>query len=66
MTIDVVWAGTQWSCTPVTAPDPEPSPLRVIAYSQNDPRWKNQIYAGNTTFGTNFNRHLVSCTTNSA
>lgn len=52
MTIDVVWSNVRYVCMPVAEPDPEPNPLRVIAMSQNDPRWKHQVYAGNTTFGT--------------
>jgi hypothetical protein len=28
----------------------DPEPPRVVAYSQNDPRWANEVYAGGTTF----------------
>jgi len=30
---------------------PSPEPTEIIAYSQNDPRWKDLVYAGGTTFG---------------
>jgi len=53
MTIDVVWGDARYVCVPAPEPEPTPDPaLRVIAYSQNDPRWKHQVYAGGTTFGT--------------
>lgn len=44
MTIDVVWAGARYTCTPVVEPEPEPPPVipeppRVIAFSQRDARW---------------------------
>ena len=48
MSFPVVWAGTRYTCTPAPL---LPSQLKVIAYSQNDPRWKSLVYAGNTTFG---------------
>lgn len=48
MAVDVVWDGRQYSCTPLVEPTPEH--LRVVAMSQNDPQWANQIYAGGTTF----------------
>ena len=59
MTIAVMWDGQSYSCTPcgctlLTEPQPEPdpevAPVRVVAYSQRDSRWANQIYAGDATF----------------
>jgi hypothetical protein len=54
VTIAVVWDGRLYSCTPLVEPQPEPEPEpahgRVIAYSQRDPRWASQVYAGGTTF----------------
>ena len=54
MTIAVMWDGQSYSCTPLTEPqpgsDPEVAPVRVVAYSQRDSRWANQIYAGDATF----------------
>lgn len=34
--------------TVITPPSP---PIEIKPYSQNDPRWKNEIYAGGSTFG---------------
>ena len=62
MTIDVVWAGTQWSCTPVTAPDPEPSPFRVLAYSQRDSRWRYARMGGTPQTVGGMGCALVSAT----
>jgi hypothetical protein len=45
--IPVKWGNERYLCTIVT----KPPALQVIAYSQNDPRWRNEIYAGDTTFG---------------
>lgn len=41
MSVDLVWAGARYVCTPAPEPDPAPapSPLRVIGFSQRDPRW---------------------------
>jgi hypothetical protein len=54
-TLDLVINGARYVCAATaTPPDPEPptpEPLRVVAYSQNDPKWKSLVYAGATTFG---------------
>jgi len=52
MTLDLVLDGTRYVCSlaPEPEPEPTPEPPRVIAYSQRDPRWAGQVYAGNTTF----------------
>ena len=51
MTIDVVWDGKAYACELVGDAPPTPEPLRVVAYSQNDPRWRNEVYASRLTFG---------------
>lgn len=53
MTIDVVWDDRRYACVPAPEPGPDPEPRpQVIAYSQNDPRWAQTVYAGNTTFAS--------------
>ena len=54
MTLALVLDGTRYVCTPAPqpGPDPEATPIRVIAYSQRDPRWAGQVYAGGETFGS--------------
>jgi len=53
MTIPVRWGCVDYLCTlvPEAGPDPDPAPVRVTAYSQNDERWALQYYAGGVTFG---------------
>jgi len=46
--IPVVWNGTSYLCT-VNVVEPEPVP--IIAYSQNDLLWRDQIYSHSLTFG---------------
>ena len=48
MTIAVVWDGRLYSCAPLVepGPDPDPAPVRVIAYSQRDDRWRNAHMGG--------------------
>jgi hypothetical protein len=44
----VTWDGVRYICTPVI--DVEPHPAALVPYSQNDPRWRNQVYAHSLTF----------------
>jgi hypothetical protein len=54
-TLDLVIDGKRYKAEAVVEAEPPaasvPAPSTLIAYSQNDTRWKNQIYAGSTTFG---------------
>jgi len=52
VTLELILDGTRYTCALATEPEPEPVERpAVVAYSQNDPRWRAQIYAGGTTFG---------------
>ena len=60
MTIDMLWGGARYTCTPVSLqedattgklPDTNRERPRVLAYSQNDERWALDYYAGGETFG---------------
>jgi hypothetical protein len=50
MTVAVVWDGRLYSCAPLVEQAPTVASA-LILYSQCDPRWVSQIYAGSTTFG---------------
>ena len=45
----MTWGGVRYSCTVVT--ESQPAPSTIIAFSQNDPLWRDQIYAHSFTFG---------------
>ena len=46
--VDLVWGGVRYVCTPETEPQPADSIL--VPYSQNDVRWARKIYAYSLTF----------------
>jgi len=52
VTVSVIWGGARYVCTLDDEPEPQPTPepARVVAFSQRDPRWAGEAYAGNTTF----------------
>ena len=46
--LDLVLNGTRYVCTLITE---QPAPSTIIAFSQNDPLWRDQRYAHSFTFG---------------